>query len=163
MSLTQEEIFKPIPFCQQYEIGTFGNVRNNKLSILKTHVQNRGYKQIQLCNKHYLIHRLVAIVHVPNPCPESYNIIDHIDGNQHNNEYTNLRWVNQSMNSRNRKKFNSNTGFGGICKLKTGKFQVQYASVKYKYHKKTFDNLNDAIEWRKAKLNEYYIITVCEP
>lgn len=165
MSLNkEEEIFKPLLFCKEYEIGTFGNVRNNKLSILKTHVQNRGYKHIKISSKNYLIHRLVAITHVPNPDPEHLNVVDHIDRNPHNNDFKNLRWVNQSLNSRNRTKCNSNTGHLGICKRKNGKFEVQYSSVKYKTHKKQFDNLSDAIEWRneKAKLNNYYI-TVCEP
>jgi hypothetical protein len=163
MSLN-EELYKPIPFCAQYEISTFGNVRNNKLSILKTQKHNKGYKQIQLCNKHYLIHRLVAIVHVENPCPGVYNIIDHIDGNKLNNNFNNLRWVNQSMNARNRIKFNSNTNYGGISKItKNGTFQVCYCTAKYTYHKKYFKNIEDAVAFRKQMVDNYYNVTISVP
>jgi len=46
------------------------------------------------------IHQLVASAFVPNP--EGYNEIDHIDRDNRNNHYTNLRWCDHSENMRNK-------------------------------------------------------------
>lgn len=44
------------------------------------------------------IHRMVARAFVPNDDPENKICVDHIDGNKHNNHYTNLEWVTRSEN-----------------------------------------------------------------
>lgn len=44
-------------------------------------------------------HVLVAEHYVPNPRPDVYNVVDHIDGDVSNNHYTNLRWCTQEMNN----------------------------------------------------------------
>jgi hypothetical protein len=46
------------------------------------------------------IHQLVAEVFVPNP--EGHTEIDHIDRNNKNNHYTNLKWCSRSENLRNK-------------------------------------------------------------
>lgn len=44
------------------------------------------------------VHRMVARAFVPNDDPENKVCVDHIDGNKHNNHYTNLQWVTRSTN-----------------------------------------------------------------
>lgn len=44
------------------------------------------------------ISRLVALAWVPNPKPEEYNVVMHLDNNPLNNHYTNLKWGTQKMN-----------------------------------------------------------------
>ena len=44
------------------------------------------------------IHRMVALHFVDNDDPEVKTCVDHIDGNKHNNHYTNLEWVTRSEN-----------------------------------------------------------------
>lgn len=44
------------------------------------------------------VHRIVATAFVHNDDPETKRIVDHIDGNKHNNHYTNLQWITQSEN-----------------------------------------------------------------
>lgn len=61
-----------------------------------------------------LVHRLVAKVFIPNSNPH-HKIIDHIDGNQLNNNYRNLRWASNRLNSNNAK---NNRRFWGVGYLK---------------------------------------------
>ena len=44
------------------------------------------------------VHRMVAKAFVPNDDPIGKPHVDHIDGNKHNNHYTNLQWVSRSTN-----------------------------------------------------------------
>ena len=44
----------------------------------------------------FLLHRLLAIVFIPNP--NTYEVVDHIDGNTKNNKLENLQWCTQKQN-----------------------------------------------------------------
>lgn len=44
------------------------------------------------------IHRMVATHFVDNDDPVVKTCVDHIDGNKHNNHFTNLEWVTRSEN-----------------------------------------------------------------
>jgi hypothetical protein len=44
------------------------------------------------------IHRMVATQFVDNDDPQTKTVVDHIDGNKHNNHFTNLEWVTRSEN-----------------------------------------------------------------
>lgn len=57
------------------------------------------YKDYLQYNSLGYIHRLVAIAFVPNP--DNLHEVDHIDGNKHNNDAMNLRWVSHKDNINN--------------------------------------------------------------
>ncbi len=82
-----------------YSIDKSGNCfsKGKKLSI---HVGTCGYFQVNTYShskqKTFLVHRLVAILYIPNPSnlPE----VNHKDGNKLNNNDWNLEWCTRSEN-----------------------------------------------------------------
>ena len=124
------EEFKKIEEYENYEISNLGNVRNiDTGKILKPGKNNRGYYHVILYKNGtkttFKIHRLVGFAFIPNP--ENLRDIDHIDRNKTNNSISNLRWVSQSNNLRNRPKFkNSSSKYMGVCFHKAaGKYKAQ--------------------------------------
>ena len=63
---------------------------------------SKGYKDTEgyymMC-RNVSVHRNIALCFVHNPCPGLFMIIDHIDGDPGNNDYTNLRWVDYQLNA----------------------------------------------------------------
>ena len=101
------EIWKPIKdFENIYEISNLCKVRNIKKNKLKgTWLDNFGYVCVSLYknNKKYnrKLARLLAETFIPNP--ENKPTIDHIDRNKLNNDLSNLRWADYTLQNENRK------------------------------------------------------------
>lgn len=100
-------IWKPIPnFEDLYEISNTGEVRSinprykNK-SILKQSLNNKGYKTVCLCRKSvqktFNVHRLVALVFIPNP--NNFPCVNHKDEDKTNNNADNLEWCSYYYNN----------------------------------------------------------------
>ena len=85
---------------KEYTIDTDGvvfNVTDGKaLKGTSISKQNR-YVKIHL-DKFYRLHRLVAEHFIPNPNPQKYTQVNHIDGNRYNNAVSNLEWCAPSHN-----------------------------------------------------------------
>ena len=94
------EIWAPIKDFPNYEISSWGRVRNRKGQIMIPYKNHKGYLKIALCKDGIRykrrIHRLVAQTFIPNP----YNLpeVNHIDGNKENNSFSNLEWVTGEQN-----------------------------------------------------------------
>jgi hypothetical protein len=95
------EIWKPITDFSNYEVSTFGNIRNiitNKM--LKIGVKD-GYANIALThNKNkqtFKVHRLVALAFIENP--ENKSDVNHKDKNKLNNHISNLEWLSRKENN----------------------------------------------------------------
>ena len=86
-----------------YEVSEIGQVRRKGI-VIATDYNNTGYLRNNLWKEniqhHYLNHRLVAIVWVPNPLLKP--IVNHDDRIIHNNYWRNLRWMTYKENSRYR-------------------------------------------------------------
>lgn len=107
MVATNEQGWKPVPFQgynKIYEVSTSGIVRriDNK-QIRRTYKHKSGYVRVLLsCNGEHLnisLHRLVALTYIPNPNPELYNQVGHLDDDKTNNCVSNLYWTNAQENN----------------------------------------------------------------
>lgn len=89
-----------IDFRNQYQISTFGNVKNSKTNkILKPRKDKDGYLDVTLKGRHFRIHRLVASMFVENLNPKQNNLVNHKDENTSNNNVENLEWCDCRYNS----------------------------------------------------------------
>lgn len=57
-----------------------------------------GYVYVDLDNKTYLLHRVIAGLFVPNP--NNLPDVNHKDGNRQNNNASNLEWISKSDNQK---------------------------------------------------------------
>ena len=100
------------------------------------------------------MHQALARAWVYNPCPDVYNIVDHIDSNTHNNAAWNLRWVTQKLNM-------ANLVHGvGVWLNKWGKYTARVMDGNEVWDRKTFTNKGDAEDFaslsRQRKFDFYY-------
>lgn len=83
-----------------YEINRLGKIRNkNTKKELNPYDDRRGYLRVSLNKKHVKIHRLMAIEFLPPPCNKQY-VVNHKNGNKHDNRVSNLEWISQAENVR---------------------------------------------------------------
>ena len=75
--------------CKTKERMLKPQIRNNYLFVT---LSKNGIKKM------FSIHRLVAIHFIPNP--QNKPFVNHIDGNRHNNNVSNLEWVTSNENMR---------------------------------------------------------------
>ena len=130
--------------------------------FLKPCVNGQGYLTCCLTNdtnkkqKSICVHRLVALLHVPNP--DNKEQVDHIDRDRLNNNVSNLRWVSNSENSIN-KSVSGTIPYRHISHLKTrNRFQIHIKRNKKLIFTKSMSiskyTLQDAVNVR----NEQYKI-----
>ena len=110
-----KEIWKDIEGYEGlYQVSNYGNIKSlsrvvknaygihrTEEKILKPQMKKKGYFQIQLSKdgkqKHYQVHRLVALAFVPNI--NNYPCINHKDENKINNKADNLEWCTYLYNN----------------------------------------------------------------
>jgi len=94
------EIWKDINNYNNYEVSTFGNVRNKKTGRIMKSVNNGGYIYVGISNKitkTFPVHRLVAENFIENP--ENKAHVNHKDKNGTNNHLSNLEWCSPKENN----------------------------------------------------------------
>lgn len=112
-----KEKWKPIDFIEDlgcdYEISSYGRVYNASTGkMLKparsssktvTNLNNQSYMRVGLTTIQHKVrllnvHMLVARAFIPNPNPEKFTIVNHINGNPECNWVTNLEWCTPIKN-----------------------------------------------------------------
>jgi hypothetical protein len=94
------EIWKNIDGYNNYEVSSFGNVRNKNTGRILKAANKGGYYSVGLSKgitKTFSIHQLVAKSFIPNP--ENKTQINHKDKNGLNNNINNLEWNTNKENS----------------------------------------------------------------
>ena len=119
--------------------------KGRKEGFMKTKPNSDGYLRLGLTNseghRKFKIHRLLAIHYIPNP--NNYTEVDHIDGNTLNNDLSNLRWCDRSVNCQNRRIFKNNkSGFKNISQRENGSWRISYSRYKIQ---KTFKTKTEAL------------------
>jgi hypothetical protein len=133
-SLNKEERFK-IPSHDNYEITKSGNVYSKTTKKWLKKRFTRGYHNVALYENgkitYYSVHRLVAIVFLPNP--NNLPLVNHKDGNKFNNNVDNLEWISHSDNCKHAR----DTGITSARSLKSvqevdkdGNIIKTYTSIK---------------------------------
>lgn len=114
-----------------YQVSDNGEIRDLHGNIRIPRKHPKGYLQITLDGKNWLVHRLVATLFIPNP--ENKPQVDHINGDKTLNCVSNLRWVTSKENNNNPNTSYKNSN-GLIPVERTGKvldiFLKSYNSIK---------------------------------
>ena len=118
--------FKRLDDYPRYRIYTNGDVysewsKTDKL--LKHRLNAYGYYYVMLSNgdkqKHFLIHRLLAILFIPNQ--DFKKEVDHINRVKTDNRLENLRWLDRSRQNLNKELKDNSSGYPFINKSKDKK------------------------------------------
>ena len=157
----EQEIWKDIEGYEGlYKISSFGNVfsvRRNRLLSGKIHYS--GYKHILLSKnnqqKFFNISRLVAIYFIPNL--KNKQQVDHIDRNPLNNHISNLRWVTNGENGRNKLSRKGSSKYKGVYfHKKRKKWEVQIQLNNKRQYLGSFDCEKEAAQAYNDKAKEIF-------
>lgn len=94
-------------FDKKYYVSNLGRFKNSYGIIMENYKVNKnGYIRVYICNKTFLLHRLVALTFLENP--ENKETVNHMDGNKLNNTIDNLEFATNKEQQKH--KFENNLG-----------------------------------------------------
>jgi hypothetical protein len=145
------EVWLPIANYDNYEVSSFGKVRNKKTGRILKASSKGGYYSVGLSNintKTHSVHQIVAKTFIPNPKNKPH--VNHKDKNGLNNNFTNLEWCTAKENNIHKSKgvvqtTNQNINVWRIdliTDLKLEKYNSIYEASKWLIENKYGNNLN---------------------
>ena len=124
------------------------SARKIKVGSIAGHQHKTKGHRIIIKYKTYAAHRL-AFLYMNGYFPK--NQIDHINQDQLDNRWCNLREVNNQINNQNKRiRSDNTTGVMGVDKRKNGKYRARINLKGKRIDLGTFDNIEDAIEERRS-------------
>ena len=158
-------IEKPVPYWPGWfarEDGVLRKPNGNLMVGTQTKWGHRCFPARKSTWKYFYtqwVHRFVAMAWVPNPRPDIFRLVDHIDRDATNNKPSNLRWITYQLNS-------LNNGGRNTCKH----YKKWRARVKINGKSNylgNFDTEEEAYEvaqkYKQEKFNEIYQNHLNEP
>lgn len=120
-----------------YKINKLGQIYGVKSKKILRVFDNSGYDSVDLYidgnKKKKKIHRLLALQYLDNL--ENYSQVDHIDRNPKNNDLSNLRWCDGTLNCRNRCSVYNQMGCISEYQRKKGTYYVAKYFIDFKKRK----------------------------
>ena len=99
------------PGC--WQVSSEGRCRNSRGRISHGCLKSSGYCEVEICDRNFKVHRLVAHAFLGPPPSKAVWQVNHIDGNCSNNRIDNLEWVSHSENIRHWHATNPSRGNAG--------------------------------------------------
>lgn len=118
-----------------------------------THQNKYGYRIGSIQGQLYKASRVIwKMIHGVNPVE-----VDHINGNTSDNRISNLRNVNQKVNTKNKSNYKNNTsGYPGVSWIaRLQKYQVTTGGAKNRKYHGVYEDLNEAIQVKQQLEKEY--------
>lgn len=92
------EQWKKLDIDVRYYVSNKGRIYSTvSKRILKPRKVGGNYRQVTIATKQFLVHRLVAMMFIPNP--DNLPCVNHKDENPSNNDVSNLEWCTHKYNS----------------------------------------------------------------
>jgi hypothetical protein len=156
------ETWKIIEGFPNYEVSSYGNVKNTKTGRVRSSKtkDDRGYTRVALLHnqkrKNVKVHILVAQAFLPNLSEK--DCVNHIDKNKENNHVNNLRYVtNSEFQMSKRLASNNKSGVKGVCWDSRSRRWEAYIKLNRKMiHLGLYDTIEEATAIRKTKEIELF-------